>query len=97
MSGATAVTIETSNPALHAIGRTASDRGCELWLTNLSAQPISVEIDGAMDLRLATLDETSFELASTLPDFLERTAPGNTPGLELQPFAISHVTFFRRS
>jgi hypothetical protein len=94
---ATPMTVEASNPAVHAIGCVASDQSCDLWLANLSAQSVAVEIKGAADLRVATLDEVSFEQASVSPDFLERTKPSKVPRLELRPYAISHVTFLRRN
>jgi hypothetical protein len=97
LSGTASQVVGTSHPAIHAIGRAAPDRSFELWLTNLSTQLASVEINGAADLRVATLDESSFERASVRSDFLDRTEPSNTPKLELRPYAISHVTFLRRS
>ena len=97
LSGAALMSIETGNPAVHAIACAARDGSCELWLANVCTQAVSVEIMHAETIRAATLDERTFEQASTMPDYLEKTVVATTSRLELRPYATSHVTFVRRS
>jgi hypothetical protein len=94
-AGARRIDADSSDPGrLRALAWRDGGR-TQLWLANLRAEPLEVELDGVPKraARLWTLDEDSFEAAITDPAFGERAAPFAGDRLTLQPFAVARLSF----
>ena len=72
-----------------------ADGATTLWLANLTAEPVSVELPaGSFEgARLAVLDADSFEPASVSPDFLEAAARSvDDRSIALDAYAVASIS-----
>jgi hypothetical protein len=74
-TGATALDVENSNPESLAAVAVETGQGAELWIANLTAAPLTVDIAGfGPQVRIQRLDSETFRQCCQGPDGLSATA-----------------------
>lgn len=91
LKGATLLDTEISQPRdVQALAAKRADGKTELWLANLTGEPVTIDIGGKfVGSRAVVLDEHQFVAAAAKPEFLDRVRTQvKSPRLALAPYAV---------
>ncbi len=65
--------------------------GLEIWLCNLTGEPLRLRFSEPLSGRIAVLDEASFSEAESDPLFMDRLAPFDGARVELLAYAVARL------
>jgi hypothetical protein len=92
LSGQTMYGLDISRPTeVQGICAEGKD-GCELWIGNLTPEPLDVVLP-APARSIALLDAENFVAAASNPHFFDELKPANASQVTLGPYAVSRIHF----